>query len=463
MLRLFEIFVPEMDTYVKFKVLPPEDLKTFVDSAGDLEEEEFVKIVLDNVVYNMRTEVTEAVRKMSPEARGRMLHSLYNGCIMLNPFIDLEKWINISFAARQDIVSPNLPVVEPEPVEEPEKPAAKKKLTRAKFINLKNHLASRVVGQPEAIEAVSNALARSYAGLGDTQRPLGVFLFAGSSGVGKTHLARELQKYLFGNDTDIIRVDCGEYQHKHDNQKLIGAPPGYIGHDEGGGLTNKVAETPNTVVLLDEVEKAHPDLFNTFLRIFDEGMVSDNKGRQVSFRNTIIIMTTNLGNDKVVESMTGRSAGFTGKIEASGMIKALPPRPQVERLAGEAIRKMFKPEFLNRIDRILVFNHLSQENYSDIAQLELDILDSKLAKKGITFKWDDSVVQALLNDGVDTVLGARGMSKVRRDELETLCANKIIHYKLPRGTIFEMTHNDGYQLRIRVPKKLEHQLEKTTE
>jgi ATP-dependent Clp protease ATP-binding subunit ClpC len=462
-MNLYEIHIPELDAYVKFKVLTPDRIESFVAATSELSKESFRKKVLEAIVFNLKTDVYECLRKMSKMSSLAALEALYNGSVAFNPGLDIDTWIaniyaNVKVEKEPDIdamISKESAIVKAfaKKTSSPRK-SPNKKINKSKFLNLEKYLKERVIGQNEAINAVVSALKRSQAGLNDTTRPLGVFLFAGSSGVGKTHLARELHNYLFGDQFDIIRIDCGEYQHKHENQKLIGSPAGYVGHDDGGYLTNKLVENPDTVVLLDEVEKAHPDIWNTFLRVFDEGMLTDNKGREVSFRNSIIIMTTNLGNDKVVEALTGKGVGFETRTEMAIRTTDFLPRGQVERLANESIKRTFRPEFLNRIDQLIVFNHLSNEDYARIAELELQTVDDKLAKRGTSLKFDDTAIHGLITQGVDTVRGARGMAQVRREQIENKLADIILSSRCPRGTIFELTYPiDKFEISIRRPTR----------
>jgi ATP-dependent Clp protease ATP-binding subunit ClpC len=291
-------------------------------------------------------------------------------------------------------------------------------------------------------------------GLNDSNRPLGIFLLAGASGVGKTHLANSLHKYIYGTEYSMVRIDCGEFQHKHENQKLIGSPPGYIGHEDGGQLVNLIKKYPNTVVLLDEVEKAHPDLWNTFLRIFDDGILTDNKGKEVSFRNTIIIMTTNLGNDKTSDDLLKTSTGFTAKVDYSFKTRKIPIRDIVEKNTLEAIRKHFKPELINRLDKIIVFNHLSYEDASKIAELEMSIIKTKLLGKGYSVVYNEAVLNALIDKGIDSVKGARGLSQVRREGIEDKLADILIQSNVPRGTIFEIDYEEDFSINLNKPKKI---------
>jgi len=446
-LRVYEIYIPELNRYVKFKVLPPEEIKKIMDDISDYDPSEHMRTVVENFVYNMRHDVVDALKLLSDEAGELAIEALFNGCVMLNPGLDIDSWVRIAYSGTKLLSDSASKELEPiKPKQSPQKKTQQQKIpkpTKAKILGLSKHLKNKLIGQDEAIEAVTNVLKRSVSGMGDDTRPLGILLFAGSSGTGKTHLARELHSYLFGDKHDLIRVDCGEFQQKHENQKLIGAPPGYIGHEDGGMLTSRVKDNPSTVILLDEVEKAHPDLWNTFLRIFDEGMVTDNKGKQVSFRDAVIIMTTNLGNEKIVELLTGKGTGFAARVNTQLSTKETPDREMVERFAKESIKKMFKPEFLNRIDKTIVFNHLTQEDYLKIAQLEIDIVDSKLMKKGFILNYEQAVLNGLVEKGVDTIYGARGMSRIRRDEIEDLLAEKIIGSNIKRGTIFELSYSDN--------------------
>jgi len=464
-MQIYQIFIPELHANVKFKVLSPEDVESFIKKNKNKQKNDFKKQVLQQIVFNLTTEVAGSLNMMSRTAAERALEAIYAGCIMLNPSIDLEYWITIAYST-----APINSLEEDDSIEQMKKflkqaqeinkkrnaksngNAKGKKLTRQKFLGLEDHLKSNVIGQNEAIDEIVAALARSQADLNDINRPLGIFLFAGSSGVGKTHLANTLHKYIFGEDVIMVRIDCGEFQHKHENQKLLGSPPGYVGHDEGGQLTNQIKKNPYSVVLIDEVEKAHNDIWNTFLRIFDDGIVTDNKGESVDFRNTIIIMTTNLGNDKTVESLISTGAGFTRNVEFSRSTKEIPTRTIVEKNTHQAIDKYFRPEFINRIDKIVVFNHLNRQDCEKIAEIEMSIIAEKLSKKGLSLAYTDSVIDGLIKLGVDTVKGARGISQVRRDVIETPLAKTIVKTNVPKGTIFYIDYlNDNFIFNFEKP------------
>jgi ATP-dependent Clp protease ATP-binding subunit ClpC len=378
--------------------------------------------------------------------------------------LDIELWTNLAYSKAVDVEGLDDDIFDEEIAKrfkdaKSKKPNVKnkvKKLTRQKFLGLEGHLKSNIIGQDNAIDSIVSALKRSQVGLNDKNRPLGVFLFAGSSGVGKTHLANTLHKYIFGEDFSMVRIDCGEFQHKHENQKLIGSPPGYVGHDEGGQLVNLVKKNPSTVVLLDEVEKAHPDLWNTFLRVFEDGILTDGKGEEVNFQNTVIIMTTNLGNEKTVDYLLGSGTGFNRNINYKLATTQAPPKELVEKNTLEAVRKHFRPEFINRLDKIVVFNHLAQQDYEKIAELEMSIVIDKLAKKGYSVSYSHSVITALLAKGVDTVKGARGLSQIRREQMEDKLADILIKTIPPRGSLFEISYKDkedDFTFLIKKPEK----------
>jgi ATP-dependent Clp protease ATP-binding subunit ClpC len=464
-MKLYQIYLPELAAYIKYKVLTPEDIESLVADIAGKNPKDFKLAVLENVVYNIKNEISESLRLMSRDSAERAVEALYNGCVMLNPGLDIDLWINLAYSKAVDIEGLDLDQDIDEEIAKRFKEAKTKKsvtktkikkITRQKFLGLEGHLKNNLIGQEDAITSVVSALKRSQVGLNDKNRPLGVFLFAGSSGVGKTHLASTLHKYLFGDDSAMVRIDCGEFQHKHENQKLIGSPPGYVGHDEGGQLVNSVKKNPSTVVLLDEVEKAHPDLWNTFLRVFEDGILTDGKGEEINFQNTIIIMTTNLGNEKTVDYLLGSGTGFNKNINYKLGTNQSPPKEMVEKNTLEAIRKHFRPEFLNRLDKIVVFNHLTREDYEKIAEIEMSVIIDKLTKKGYAVNYNESVISALLTKGVDTVKGARGLAQIRREQMEDKLADILIKSVLPRGTLFEIGYKDqedNFTFTIKKPEK----------
>jgi ATP-dependent Clp protease ATP-binding subunit ClpA len=479
-MQIYEIFMNELNVNVKYKVYTPSESKELVEKLESLKSsDKKKKYVLEQVIYNLNTEVSSSLAMMSRIAAEKTLEALYSACVMLNPLLDVDYWLSIAYMTSttlDDILDGTGQQSDDEDIEDDDftvmlhkrledKLAKKisksknqtkqvKKISKQKFLGLEYYLKKNVVGQDEAIDELVSALARSQAGLNDSNRPLGVFLFAGASGVGKSFLAKSLHTYLFGDAHQMVRVDCGEFQHKHENQKLLGSPNGYIGYEDGGQLTNQMKNNPNSVILLDEVEKAHPDLWNTFLNVFDEGMITDNKGEKIDFRNSIIIMTTNLGNEKTVENLLYKGAGFTGSVDFEKSVKKLPSKELVEKNTFEAIRKYFKPELVNRIDKTIVFNHLSRKDWEKIAEQELSTVAEKLSKRGMSIYYTQNVLDRFIDLGTDTIKGARGMAQVRRDNIETSIAKEIVYKTLPRGTMFHIDYlEDSFILNVEKPVK----------
>ena len=275
---------------------------------------------------------------------------------------------------------------------------------KEKLLKLEDELHKRVVGQYEAITAVSDAVRRSRAGLQNPQKPIGTFLFLGTTGVGKTELAKALAEYLFDDENAMTRIDMSEYQERHSVSRLIGAPPGYVGYDEGGQLTEAVRRKPYSVVLLDEIEKAHPDTFNILLQVLDEGRLTDNKGRVADFKNTIIIMTSNIGSDIIQQ-----------RFEATNNIESATEAARIEVLA--LLKQSVRPEFLNRIDDIIMFTPLSKENIFEIVGLQLKGLTKMLIKQGITFDATDEATTYLAEKGYHPEYGARPVKRVIQKEV----------------------------------------------
>ena len=293
---------------------------------------------------------------------------------------------------------------------------------REKLLLLEEELHKRVVGQEEAIQAVSDAIRRSRAGLQDQKRPIGSFLFLGTTGVGKTELAKALAEYLFNDEAAMTRIDMSEYQERHAVSRLVGAPPGYVGYDEGGQLTEAVRRKPYSVVLLDEIEKAHPDTFNILLQVLDEGRLTDNKGRLADFRNTIIIMTSNMGSQIIQEkfeaSQNTESATEAAKIEVLGLLK-----------------QQVRPEFLNRIDDIVMFTPLDEQNIKAIVRLQLKGLSKMLAQQNITIDATEEAVNWLAQKGFDPQFGARPVKRTIQKEVLNTLSKEILAGKISAESI----------------------------
>ncbi len=309
--------------------------------------------------------------------------------------------------------------------------------------NLEALLHERVIGQDEAVTAVAKAIRRGRAGLKDPKRPIGSFLFLGPTGVGKTELSKALADVMFGSEDAMIRVDMSEYMEKHAVSKFIGSPPGYVGFEEGGQLTEKIRKQPYSVLLFDEVEKAHPDVFNILLQVLEDGILTDAQGRRVDFRNTVIIMTSNLGAKEILGNSSSR-LGFKRDEEESDSYKSIKDKVM------EEVKRAFKPEFLNRIDDIIVFHRLSDENIKAIARLMLKSLDSRLKANEITAEFTDAAVAKIAENGFDPAYGARPLRRAIQSEIEDMLSEKIIDGEVkPGDAIIVDADEKGFNVRTK--------------
>ena len=288
-----------------------------------------------------------------------------------------------------------------------------------KLVKMEERLHRRVVGQDEAIEAVSDAVRRARAGLGDPRRPLGSFLFLGPTGVGKTELARALAEFLFDDPDAMVRIDMSEYLEKFSVQRLIGAPPGYVGYEEGGQLTEAVRRRPYQVILLDEIEKAHPDVFNVLLQVLDDGRLTDGQGRTVDFRNTVVIMTSNVGSQQISAVSGGR--------EDQAAYEAM------KRQVTDALRSTFRPEFLNRVDEIIVFHALTETDLEQIVGLLMKDLERRLAERDLTIELTPAARQLIAREGTDPAYGARPLKRTIQRLVENPLARALLRGEFSPG------------------------------
>lgn len=305
---------------------------------------------------------------------------------------------------------------------------------------LESTLHERVIGQDEAVTAVAKAIRRGRAGLKDPKRPIGSFLFLGPTGVGKTELSKALAESMFGSEDAMIRVDMSEYMEKHDVSKFIGSPPGYVGFEEGGQLTEKIRRKPYSVLLFDEIEKAHPDVFNIMLQILEDGILTDAQGRRVDFRNTIIIMTSNLGAKNIINNSSARF-GFAK--EENEEKTAENEMKKIREKVMDEVKRAFKPEFLNRIDEIIVFERLSEENIKDIASLMLSTLTKRLSENGITAEFTDDAIAEIAKQGFDPTYGARPLRRAIQNKIEDMLSEKIIDGEISKDSTVVIDVNDG--------------------
>jgi ATP-dependent Clp protease ATP-binding subunit ClpC len=302
-----------------------------------------------------------------------------------------------------------------------------------KLLKMNEELHDKVIGQNEAIKKIVKAIQRNRAGLKDPNKPIGSFIFLGPTGVGKTQLAKVLSRYLFDNDDALIRIDMSEYMEKFAVSRLIGAPPGYVGYEEGGQLTEKVRRKPYSVVLLDEIEKAHPDVFNLLLQMLDDGQLTDSLGRKVDFKNTIVIMTSNIGSRQLKDF--GQGVGFTTSARAAST------DANARSVVENALKKAFAPEFLNRIDDVIMFNPLTKEDIHKIIDIELANLFKRVENLGFKIKLSDEAKDFIADRGFDPSFGARPLKRAIQKYLEDPMAEEIIKSKLSEGDVVEVSLN----------------------
>ena len=303
---------------------------------------------------------------------------------------------------------------------------------KEKLLNLEAELHKRVIGQSEAISAIANAIRRSRAGLQDTKRPIGSFIFLGTTGVGKTELAKALAEYLFDNENLMTRIDMSEYQEKHSASRLVGAPPGYVGYDEGGQLTEAIRHKPYSVVLFDEIEKAHPDVFNVLLQVLDDGRLTDNKGRVVNFKNTIIIMTSNLGSQLIRENFD--------KINESNREEVI---EKTQNEVFELLKQTIRPEFLNRIDELIMFTPLTEDEIRQVVVLQIDAVRRMLQHNGISMEITDNAIDLIAAKGYDPQFGARPVKRVIQRLLLNELSKKIIAGEVATSSTVKVDEQDG--------------------
>ena len=302
------------------------------------------------------------------------------------------------------------------------------------LVSLEGQLGSTVIGQEEAVKKISEAIRRNSLGIKDPNKPIGSFIFLGSTGVGKTHLAKQLAKQIFGSEDALIRIDMSEYSEKHNVSRLIGAPPGYVGYEEGGQLTEAVKNKPYSVVLFDEVEKANKEVFNTLLQMLDEGHLTDSLGRKINFRNCLVIMTSNIGARKISEF--GSSIGFEGKMSHSSQ------EERKRTIIQKEMKNYFSPEFLNRIDEVVIFNSLKEDEIKKIVEIELNKLIKRLGELKLNFKYDKTIIDHISQVGFDETFGARPVKRAIQDEIEDLISEEVLVGTVLEGKTYTLYFKD---------------------
>ncbi|MBS1503657.1 MAG: AAA family ATPase, partial [Bacteroidetes bacterium] len=325
-----------------------------------------------------------------------------------------------------------------------------------KLLNMAETISSKIIGQEEAIKKLTRAIQRTRAGLKDPKKPIGSFIFLGPTGVGKTELAKELARFMFDTEDALIQIDMSEYMEKFAVSRLVGAPPGYVGYEEGGQLTEKVRRKPYAVILLDEIEKAHPDVFNILLQVLDEGQLTDSLGRKVDFRNTIIIMTSNIGARQLKDF--GQGVGFTTTAKTNQADAH--SRGVIE----NALKRAFAPEFLNRIDDVIVFNSLGREEIFKIIDIELSHLFGRVNTLGFKIELTDNAKEFIADKGFDSQFGARPLKRAIQKYLEDPIAEEILKGELAEGDTMEVDYDkEADQIKVAAKHKGESKTPKEEE
>ncbi len=383
---------------------------------------------MENEIKRLQEEKASAVRSQDFENAAKIRDKEKELQILLDE--EKEKWKNSSSHDVKEISTEDIASVVSSwsgiPVNQLTKEESEK------LLNMEQIMHERIVGQDKAVSSIARAIRRGRVGLKNPNRPLGSFIFLGPTGVGKTELCKTLAEAMFGNEDAIVKLDMSEYMEKHTVSKLIGAPPGYVGFDEGGQLTEKIRRKPYSVVLFDEIEKAHPDVFNMLLQILEDGVLTDSQGRKVSFKNSIIIMTSNVGASKITDNKTalGFGGGEGGKLD-------------IETLVMEDLKKTFKPEFLNRVDEIIVFNQLEKDDIKEIAKRMLKSLEKRLKDLEIDVEFTDEAISALAEAGFDKVYGARPLRRAIQQKIEDPLSERILEEKITANSKCTVDFKDG--------------------
>ena len=383
---------------------------------------------MENELKRLKDEKASAVREQDFESAAKIRDKEKELQALLDE--EREKWKNISSRDLKEITDEDIASVVSSWSGIPVNRLTEEESQR--LLNMEKIMHERIVGQDKAVSAVAKAIRRGRVGLKNPNRPIGSFLFLGPTGVGKTELCKTLAETMFGSEEAIVKLDMSEYMEKHTVSKLIGSPPGYVGYDDGGQLTEKIRRKPYSVVLFDEIEKAHPDVFNMLLQILEDGVLTDSQGRKVSFKNTVIIMTSNVGASKITDNKTALGFGGVdgGKLD-------------IESLVMGDLKKTFKPEFLNRIDEIIVFNQLERDDIKEIAKRMLTSLEKRLADMEITVEFTDGAINALADKGFDKSYGARPLRRVIQQKIEDPLSELILENKIAKNSHCTVDYKDG--------------------
>ena len=406
-----------LDQFIRIRSFTEAEVGTLLRGVQLTGRRSYVQFVINTVVVDYNDKVLPALRA-KPGATALGTHSeerLFAVCVDVNPALALDR---VSAYLTAETASP-LVFVGEAPASENASP-----VSREKLLALEDELGSRIIGQEEAIRVVADAVRKAYVGFRDEEKPVGNFLFVGPTGVGKTELARTLARFLFQESDGLVRIDCSEYAQPHEYAKLIGSPPGYIGHDDGGQLTEALKRRSHVVVLFDEIEKADARVHNLLLQILDDGVVSDSKGTRVSFKNAIIVLTSNIGT---------REVGSLG--QGIGFVEEAVSEQDRRRASSQAVESFFRPEFVNRIDEVILFRGFTAEEALRVVEVMLSDVQARLAGRGITLVFANDVSEFLAERGINTRYGARPLRRAIKRLVESPLASYVLERDITGGTI----------------------------
>jgi ATP-dependent Clp protease ATP-binding subunit ClpC len=421
-------FCESLDRFVAIRSFTPEQKQQLFKNIKITDKKSYKRLIINASVVNYLDEIAPLVfgNNEYPLLGEIIEQELYNLCVKVNPSLDIKE-VTIQ-VDEKTASSGSIPMLGTEASEED-------KAQQQRFMEIEKHLRKRIIGQDEAVTAVAQAIRKARVGLKNPKRPVGSFIFVGQTGVGKTELAKALCEFMTGNETDLVRIDCSEFAMSHEYAKLIGAPPGYIGHNEGGYLTESVKNKPNGVVIFDEVEKAHEKVHNLLLQLLDEGVLTDSKGETVSFRESVIILTTNVG----VRDISSEESKPGFRVEESTSSKTDDKKleelshEQKAKITRKSLEKQFPPEFLNRIDDIIVFRALTKEDNLEILKILLEEVSERVSGLNMRIEFTDELRTFLVDKGTDLKYGARPLRRTIHRYIENPLAEAILMGNFSKG------------------------------
>jgi len=410
-------FCESLDRFVEIRRFNEEEISKIFQNIKITDKKSYKRLIINTAIINYLDEIAPLIfGENNYSLFGEITEQeLYNLCIQVNPGLDIKK---VTIPIKKEEESKDIPLLDSLPEGGID--------VSERFINMEKYLEKRIIGQDEAVGAISQAIRKAHVGLRNPDKPIGSFMFAGQTGVGKTELAKALAEFLYGDEKELVRIDCSEYSQSHEYAKLIGAPPGYIGHKEGGFLTEAIKNKPKAVVLFDEIEKAHPKVHNLLLQILDDGILTDSQGTLVSFKDCVIIMTTNVGVEEFKE--LAKTIGFGSE----AVKKDLKVRA---RETAKALEKTFPPEFLNRIDEIITFKPLERPDLLKILDIQLLEVFKRLEKLGIKIEMKKEVNEYIVDQGTNLKFGARPLKRAVKNLIENPLAEGILEKKFKKGDI----------------------------